>query len=74
MTPDLGLIIDAIKEVLIRPDAERPYLMLAEAYKDAGMGDEEGDILFLVKKRFGGGGDNRSNLDEEQRRDDQEST
>lgn len=72
MTHDLGHVIDAIKEVLIRPDAERPYLRLAAAYKDAGMGEEEGDVLFLVEKRFGGGGDNRSDLDEEQRRDDQE--
>jgi hypothetical protein len=65
-------VIDAIKEVLIHPDAERPYLRLAEAYKDADMGDEEGDVLFLVEKRFGGGDDNRSDLDEEQRRDDKE--
>jgi hypothetical protein len=55
--------------VLDHPDAERPYLILAEAYGDAGLFEEKKAVLFLVEKRFGATNDCHTNPHEKQRKD-----
>ena len=53
VTAEMEGVILALMGVLERPDAERPYLGLAEAYRNVGMTEEAESVIFLVDKRFG---------------------
>lgn len=52
MIPDFSEVSEALKDIFILPDAERPYLKLANAYGRLGMKDEKEAVMFLVEKRF----------------------
>ena len=64
MTAKFARIVHALKDLFEHPDAERPYLALADAYGKEGMEEEKEAVLFLVEKRFGREDDNSSNSHE----------